>query len=242
MEHRPSTRWTVGLLLLLFPGPASQHAFWQSVVVDAGSFTIVRGPTKIGREEFTIRQALPPDGTYLASATVVYADRRLTPALSADSTGSPQRYQVEMRAGDRRDEVLSLQILRGHGSQRIVNGRGESATEFAVPRTARLVDDDVFDQYYFLARVVLRGGVAAPGLAVVVPLLTPHESREVDARVVVAGDDTVEIGGHVLVATRLHVTPQVGDERDVWADGAGRVLRVSIPRRGVVATRDDAPR
>lgn len=214
----------------------------QSVVVDGGSFTIVRGTTKIGREEFTIRRAPSPDGTYLATGTVVYADRRLTPALTTDSAGAPQRYQIEMRAGDRRDEVLSLQIVRGHGSQRIVNARGESATEFGVAVNARLLDDDVFDQYYFLARVALLGGVAERGVTIVVPLLLPHQSRQAAARVLVVGDDTVEIAGHVVVATHLHVTPAVGDERDVWADGAGRVLRVAIPRRGVVATRDDVPR
>jgi hypothetical protein len=213
----------------------------QAGIVDAGSFTIFRGSAKIGREEFTIRMAPPPEGGFLASGTIVYADRRLTPALGTDSAGAPQRYQVEVRAGDRRTEVLSLEIVRGHGSTRVQTARGESATEFVVPAGTRLIDDDVFSHYFFLARTVLAGQGRAPTQTVTVPILVPR-GAVVPARVTTAGEESVDVAGRSISATRVHVTLAAGDERELWADAAGRVIKVAIPARGIIAVRDDAPR
>jgi hypothetical protein len=214
----------------------------QAGVVDAGSFTILRGSAKIGREEFTIRATPAPDGGFLASGTVVYADRRITPALGTDSAGGPQRYQVEVRVGDRRAEVLSVEIVRGHGSTRLQAARGESATEFVVPAGTRLIDDDVFSQYFFLARGVLAGPDRQPGQSVTVPLLVPRGAVVVPARITGEGDESVEVAGRSIPATRVRITLAGGDERQLWADAAGRVVKVAIPARGIVVVRDDAPR
>jgi hypothetical protein len=48
------------------------------------------------------------------------------------------------------------------------------------------------------------------------------------------------VGGRLLDATRLRLTAPSAD-RDIWVDGLGRVLKVAIPTRDLVATRDDAP-
>ena len=58
------------------------------------------------------------DDGYILSGTAVYADRRLTPTLATDSAGAPLRYQVEVRSAERRQELITLQIVRGHASQR----------------------------------------------------------------------------------------------------------------------------
>jgi hypothetical protein len=213
----------------------------QAGIVDAGSFTIFRGSAKIGREEFTIRMAPPPEGGFLASGTIVYADRRLAPALGTDSAGAPQRYQVEVRVGDRRTEVLSLEIVRGHGSTRVQTSRGESATEFVVPAGARLIDDDVFSHYFFLARTVIAGQGRGPAENATVPILVPR-GAVVPARVTTAGNESVDVAGRSISATHVHVTMAPGDERELWADTSGRVVKVAIPARGIVAVRDDAPR
>jgi hypothetical protein len=211
-------------------------------VIDAGSFTVVRGTAKIGREEFTIRRAAPPDNGFLVSGTSVYADRRLTPTLGTDSAGAPQRYQIEVRSAERRQEILTLQIVRGRGSQRTQTPHGESATEFRVSADARLLDDDVFNQYYFIARRVIGDRAPAPGTTVTVPTVMPHRSAESAVRVMIVGDDSVMVGGRLLDATRLHLAAPTGGDREIWVDASGRVLKVSIPARDVVATRDDAPR
>ena len=211
-------------------------------MIDAGSFTVVRGTAKIGREEFTIRRSAPPDNGYVASGTAVYADRRLTPTLATDSAGAPQRYQIEVRSGVRRQELLSLQIVRGRASQRNQTASGESATEFRVAVDARLLDDDVFDQYYFIAQRAFGGRDPVPGATMTVVTVVPHRSTEVPFRVTVVGGDSVMIGGQLVNATRLRIAPPTGGDRDVWVDAQARVLKVAIPDRDVVATRDDVPR
>jgi hypothetical protein len=210
--------------------------------IDAGSFTVVRGTAKIGREEFTIRRGAPPDNGFIVSGTSVYADRRLTPTLATDSAGVPQRYQIEVRSAERRQELLTLQIVRGRASQRTQTPHGESATEFRMGADARLLDDDVFNHYYFIARRVIGDRGPVPGTTVTVPTVMPHRSAESVVRVTVVGDDSVMVGGRLLDATRLHLAAATGGDREIWVDASGRVLKVSIPARDVVATRDDAPR
>jgi hypothetical protein len=219
---------------------APVHVGAQASAVDAGSFTIVRGTAKIGREEFTIRRSPDPDGGYILSGTAVYADRRLTPTLATDSAGAPLRYQVEVRSAERRQELLTLQIVRGHASQRTQTAHGESATEFHVAAGARLLDDDVYNQYYLIARTVMAGRNPGPGISETIRTVLPHRSAESLEHVTVVGDDSVMVGGRLLDATRLRLTAPSAD-RDIWVDGLGRVLKVAIPARDLVATRDDAP-
>jgi hypothetical protein len=223
------------------PAPAAPpHRAIQAATVDAGSFTIVRGTAKIGREEFSIRRAPDPDNGYILSGTAVYADRRLTPTLATDSAGAPLRYQIEVRSAERRQELLTLQIVRGHASQRTQTAHGESATEFRVAADARLLDDDVYNQYYLIARDVMGGRNPSPGFTATVRTVVPHRSVESPEHVTVVGDDSVMVGGHLLDATRLRLV-DASVERDVWVDELGRLLKVAIPARDLVATRDDAP-
>ena len=84
-----------GIALLGLALPASA----QVAVVDEGSFTISHNGSRIGREEFAIRRTPNPGGDVLvANATVVYTDRRVSPALQTDAAGAPLRYQVEVSA------------------------------------------------------------------------------------------------------------------------------------------------
>lgn len=212
----------------------------QAGAIDAGSFTIVRGTAKIGREEFTIRRAADPDNGYVLSGTAVYADRRLTPTLVTDSAGAPLRYQIEVRSAERRQELLTLQIVRGHASQRMQTPHGESATEFRVPGDARLLDDDVFNQYYLIVRGVMAARSINPAAAEPIRTVSPHRSVESAERLTVVGDDSVMVGGRLLDAIRLRMVGTPAD-RDIWADASGRILKVAIPARDLVATRDDAP-
>jgi hypothetical protein len=215
-------------------------AVGQPSAIDAGTFTVVRGTAKIGREEFTIRRAPDPDDGFILSGTAVYADRRLTPTLATDSAGAPLRYQVEIRSAERRQELLTLQIVRGHASQRTQTPHGESATEFRVADGARLLDDDVYNQYYLIARAVMSGRSPTPGLSEAIRTVVPHLSSQSLERITVVGDDSVMVGGHLLDATRLRLTAPTVD-REIWADALGRILKVAIPARDLVATRDDAP-
>ena len=206
----------------------------QVAVVDEGSFTIAHNGTRIGREEFAIRRTPNPGGDILvANATVVYTDRRLSPALQTDAAGAPLRYQVEVSAGADVQERLQGRVGRGRFSAQLRTPRGESAREYVVADGALILDDDVFHQYYFLAHASRTGAV---------PVVVPRRNVQLTMRVEDQGADAVTIDGSRIAATRYVMTEPDGATRRIWVDSEGRVLRVSLDARGVTATRDEPPR
>jgi hypothetical protein len=118
-------------------------------------------------------------------------------------------------------------------SASVKNARGESANEFVVSQGALVIDDEVFHQYYFLTRRKTLGPVS---------VIVPRRNTQVTMRVSDAGADKVTIGGATLDARHYTIADPGGADREVWADASGRLLKVAIPSRGVVALRDDPPR
>jgi hypothetical protein len=213
----------------------------QAAVDDAGSFTILQAGVKVGREVFTIQQTPPPDGGYVVQGSAVYVTRRLVPVLRTDSAGTPLRYEVDEFVGERRQAQLTLNVARGRGSERTQTRGGESAKEFRVGVGARLLDDDVFAQYYFIARAMVLAQPLTPGRAMVMTLLVPRRGGTVAAPVSIIGNEHLDIGGQSRTAVHIRIDPPGGEPRDIWADIQGRLLRVAIPARGLVAVRDDVP-
>jgi hypothetical protein len=205
----------------------------QVAVVDEGSFTITRSGTKIGQEEFAIRRTGGPGGDMLvANATVVYTDRRLSPALQTDAAGTPLRYQVEVSVGSD-VERLQGRVGRGRFSAQLRTPRGESAREYVVADGALILDDDVFHQYYFLAHARRTG---------LVPVVIPRRNVQVTMRVDEEGADVLTIGGSRIAATRYAIGEPGDGTRRIWVDAQGRVLKVTLDARGITATRDSPPR
>ena len=222
-------RYAVLPFALLF---AATTAAAQSVVVDEGSFTVSRGRDRIGREDFIIRRTSSPGGDVLvASATVSYNGRRLSPALRADSTGAPLAYQVEVRSGADIAERLVGQVGRGRFSARLRTPQGESAKEYIVSNGALVLDDDVFHQYYFVARRTDSGTL---------PVVIPRRNVQVTVQLAQSGNENVTVGGREISARHLILRAPGGDERHIWADADGRVLQVRVG--DITAVRDEPPR
>ena len=212
----------------------------QVTTVDDGSFTIQQAGRTVGREEFAIR-ATPGGGgrQFVATATVTMSERRLSPALNADSTGAPVKYQVETRTGGDGREFLSGQIGRGRFSARVQSARGESAREYVVADGALIIDDDVFHQYFFLGR---RESTAPPTAPITVPVIVPRRNVQIAMRVESRGREQLTIGGQTLASEHLRLVEPGGATRELWIDDRGRVLRVEVPGRELVAVRDEPPR
>ena len=205
----------------------------QVTTVDEGRFIISRAGQRIGTEDFLIRRQASPGGDVLvAQATVAFDDRRLSPALRADSTGAPLAYQVQVKVGSEVQEHLSGRIGRGRFSAQLRTPRGESAKEYIVADGALVLDDDVFHQYYFLGRSDRTGSV---------PVVIPRRNAQVTMRVQAQGSEQVAIGGAQVSARQLLLTEPDGSARRVWLDSMGRVLKVSLDGSGIVATRDEVP-
>ena len=206
----------------------------QVVTLDEGTFTITRNGTPVGRESFTIRSSPggPGGPVVQARATVSYDDRRLTPVLKADSIGSPTEYQLEVRAGANASEVLKGVIRRGRFSATMQTPRGENLKEYVVSDGALVLDEDVFHQYYFLTRGGRTGSV---------PVVVPHRNVQVVMRMEDRGAASVTVGGQAIAGRAFVLVEPAGANREIWVDPQGRVLKVAIPSRGIVAVRDEPP-
>jgi hypothetical protein len=109
---------------------------------------------------------------------------------------------------------------------------GESTKEYALGEGAVILDDEIFHQYYFVGQLGRHGAVP-----VVVPRLGSQSTMRIEDR----GSERVTVGGSSLEARHVVLRGTDGD-RDIWVDARGRVLKVAIPGRGLVAIRDEVPR
>lgn len=204
--------------------------------LDRGSFTITVNGQRAGREDFTISSTPVPNGVeYLSRATVSMGEQRLNPSLMSDELGRPARYQIEVKGTSGTTERWMGGITRGRMSARIDNARGTQEREYVVSEGAVLVDDDVFHQYHFLVARAAKDDKAP------ITIVIPRRNTQMVLKPSVAGTENVLIGQTEISARHLVFTEPSGSTRDVWADATGRVLKVTIPSRGVVALRDDPP-
>lgn len=201
--------------------------------LDRGSFTITVDGQRVGREDFSVSGTPGASGTeFLSKASVVYGDRRLNPSLWSDSSGAPARYSVEVRGTTGSREQWTGRLARGRVSAQINSARGFSEKEYVVTDGALLLDEDVFHQYFFVAMRATQ-----PTVTVVIP----RRNAQLVLKVSEAGTERLTIGTASLDARHLVFTEPNGATRDVWVDQVGRVLKVAIPARSIVALRDDPP-
>lgn len=207
----------------------------QVSIVDEGSFTVSRRGVRVGREEFSIRSSPSTSGAnvVVAQASAVYEDLRLFPALTARADGVASSYQLEIRRGAEVEERWTGTVGAGRVSARIGRAGVDAVREFLVADGALLLDDDVFHQFYFVAR-------RRP--AATVAVIVPRRNRQVMLRLTDRVQQTIDIAGQPLVAISFSATSPDGLERQVWVDAEGRVLRVAIPSQGLLAQRDDPPK
>lgn len=207
----------------------------QVTTLDEGSFTITVSGERVGREDFRIRSTPGAAGPEIvATANISLSSRRILAQMRADSAGVPSRYVIEVKDGQTVDERVDGSVFRGRVSARLKNSRGESANEFVASPGALVIDDDVFHQYYFITR---RQSPVGP-----VSVIVPRRNAQVTMRVAAAGAEKLTVGSTTLDARRFTIADPGGTDREVWADADGRLLKVAIPSKGVVALRDDPPR
>jgi len=228
----------VGMMAVLL-GALGAPLTAQTTNTDEGTFRIMVGGREVGVETFSIRQnGTGPDAVTIAQGRV---------ALEAAGGGSevvanvqlsgaglrPVAYDVELRGGD-------AQRIRGtvsgrRASARTVAGGGqEQWKEYLVTDGAVLLDDGMAHHYFFIAQRFAEGATRTP-------IMIPRESRQVQATIAAAGEESITIGSGSVRARKLTVTPAGGDTRSIWIDAQNRVLRVEIPAKNYVAVRSALP-
>ena len=206
----------------------------QGRITDEASFTITINGRTAGRENFRITQTTRGDAVeYRATATVTFGDRRITPELITSPEGGLIRYDVTTRSGGASESWRGDMSARGLISAQIATGSGSAVREFKVPTGSLLLDDEIIHHHWFLALRSRDGQVA-----VVVPRRgTVHVTFAVST----VGPETLQIANHDVASTHLRATSGSGEIHDIWVDRSGRLLKVAIPARNLVAVRDDPP-
>ena len=207
---------------------------------DVGSFTMYIDNERAGREQFSMQRVATGDGSSLAlRAESAVGDRRSAMQLETDSLGTPIRYSIEERVGTTVTLRLGGQRVRGRFTTLARSTTGEAAREYLLVPGALVIEDFGVIQY----ALMIRGRLMAVGDSVAVPILTPAANRQ---RVVqltyLLRSDTVSVAGSRRAAQRWQVRSDAGEIRLLWADDEGRLLRLEIPARRLVAVRDDVPR
>jgi hypothetical protein len=219
-----------GILVLAAP-PTPIAA--QTRVLDEGTFAITRNGAPAGREAFRIVRVPSANGDlYRATAQISSGERRLAPTLLADSLGSAQSYEIGVREGAR--SVLQLKATARPARLAVLEltPSGESVKEYVVPRHTLVLDSEVF-HHYFLVPVASRGGTIA--------VIDPQGHVQFTASVRLVGAETLDVGGRAVSATHYALSGN-GVQRDFWVDAEGRVLKVALSDRGLVALREELPR
>ena len=217
-------------VLATLPLPAQAQG---SRIADEGSFTITVGGKTAGRENFRITATTRGDiSEYVARGDVTYGDRKISPDLRTDTRGTVVDYQVTTRSGGASESWRGA-VARGRLNATITSGSRTAAREFIVPAGSLVLDDEIIHHHWFL---VLRGRDG--GMPVVLPR---RSSIQGSVTMSTVGDETLQIGNHDLVATHLRATVSGAEVHDIWVDKSGRLLKVALPSKGLVALRDDPP-
>jgi hypothetical protein len=228
----PLPRRLLGLAALALLAPPAVAA-QQSGVIDEGTFMVSRNGVPIGRESFRIVRAPAPGGqVYQARSQSALGADRLTTILGTDSTGSPVSYDAELTRNGK-----LVERARGSGAARrftvlVQTRNGEASREYVLDNGALLVDEDVVHQFHFL------GLALGAAYEIIAPRATGQSRHTLEPR----GTETLDIGRTRVESRRFALIDAGGSAREVWFDRRGRLLKVALPDKSLVAVRDDPPR
>jgi hypothetical protein len=204
----------------------------QGTPFDEGTFVVTRNGVVVGKEAFRIVRSGGKDQLYTSTAQCAFGDRRISPALSADRAGVPLLYRVEVKNGGEIEERLQATGRPGRLHAVLQTRTGESSKEYVVANGAVILDDDVYHQHFFVPLARRSGQVI---------VVVPRRNSQVVGRLDDRGTDKIRVDGRDVVAVHLVITLPDG-ARDLWFDESGRLLKVAMPARGVIALREELPR
>ncbi|MGH7470607.1 MAG: hypothetical protein ACRENP_21890, partial [Longimicrobiales bacterium] len=145
----------------------------------------------------------------------------------------PAAYQVTVSGASK--EQIAGKVVGGRFSATILSSAGEEMREYLAGEGAVVADEGVAHHYYFLAQRVGSEGAQ-------VPVIIPRRSQQVMVRVSMRGSESIAVGADNVNARRLLLAVPGGPERHLWVDAQGRVLRLEIPARNLVAARIALPK
>jgi hypothetical protein len=204
--------------------------------VDEATLVVREDTVEIAREAFRLTPARATPGGLTLATTIRYDRSRpvvvLDPVvdLGPDSGVATLEYTV----ADPREPMRILgQLTRGRFVVRTLGRRTERVREFRTPAPAAVLDDSVFALYLPVAWL----GRARPTQ---VTAVFPRAGRRELLTVQDLGIESTTLNGDP--ADLRHITVTGGENRlvHVWLGAEGRLAKVEIPSRGLVAARQPA--
>jgi hypothetical protein len=229
------TRLAASLVGVLALGAVDLGA---QTTVDEGTFRLTTGGRATATETFSIRQrGEGAEAVIIARGRIVYREgpqKELTTTLQVSGEAlRPSAYDLKVEGAEAQQILARMAGTRF--SARVVNSSGERAREYLVSEGALVAEEGVAHHHYF---VVSRGRAGVP---VRVPIIVPLQGQQVWANVTSGPEETIQVAGQSVSARRLTVSIENNGDRQVWVDAQGRVLRLEIPARSIVAERTALP-
>jgi len=200
--------------------------------LDAGSFVVRRDTVEIAREEFRLFAGRPAGGWSLAATTRYGFGPQgvmLAPILevAADSTPLALEYAV----GDPRDPVRILgQTGHSRFTLRYLGRARERAREVPAAPNTVVLDDSVFALYLFAAWLAR----PAPGR---LTAILPRGPRLEALTVQDLGVQPTTLNRDPTTLRHVAITGGTAGPAHLWLDREGRLVKVELPERHVVAER-----
>jgi hypothetical protein len=231
---RPKVRHMAPLLAGTLAFAAGGAQTQSSAVVDEGTFMVTRNGAPVGRESFRIVRAPGPAGqVYRATGTSAIGENGFTTTLGTDSVGVPVSYASVLTHKGEVSQELTGRGRPGRFGVLVRTKSGEAAREYLLSNGALLIDDSVIHHFYF---------VPLAGQQSQLTVIAPRAGQQGHYRLELRGTEPVEIAGRSVPSRHFALLSAGGAVRDVWVDEKGRLLKVAIPERGLVAVRYDPPR
>jgi hypothetical protein len=219
------------LLLALTATPVFAQGGGRGRIIDEGTFSVTVASVQ-RTENFRITR--DDNGLITATGQVLAGSEQVTSSLTADSLGTPIKYEIGVRNGTSQTLRVAVNVFSGRMTALSYDQRGDqSMREYHVPAgRCFIVDDDLVHQLYFVAASKHTGPLE---------IVSPAASHVVRPVLTAIGREPISIGGRSLTAERYSLADGQS-RRDFWVDPQGRLLRVEIPSRQLVAVREEPPK
>ncbi len=224
-------RVPIGVWFLSWVLLAPESVVAQGRTLDEGVLRVTIGGTEVAREEFSIVQGRSFDGGtgYRLLATAFYPPRRTRVTIPSSVELGPDSLPRLAQFGPITGRDLVTLAQFGPRRLTLQTRRSTGRTFREYPGVARnwVADDSLLSLY------ALPPGTA-PGT---VRLVSPRHGSRVDFILSDRGFEETVVGTRTRELRHL-VLSDAADVRHLWYDAGGRLMKVEIPARRLVAVRE----
>ena len=222
---------TTGLLVLAL----LQQPVVLGTPVDEGVLLVRMDTLEVARESFRIsRGRLSGGAPGWSLATTIRYDRArpvivLSPILEVNDDTMPVTLQYDV-ADPRQPSHILGQLGRGRFTVRSVAKDAERAREFSTGKRTVVLDDSVFALYLF-------AGWIASSQATELTAILPRALKREIVQVQDQGVSPTTLNRDPARLRHITVTRESGETVELWLDSAGRLMKVEVPSRRLIAER-----